>query len=88
MTYSVLLLDSHTGERRRAHLDGWDDHSEFMWSDDGNYGCDCNRELVWHRVTDPEYGGDDEVRCGTPRFKVLEFTLEDGTIIPGPDADG
>lgn len=41
--------------------------SEFMWSD-GNYSCDCNRELLFSRAREEDEP--DNTDCGDHRFSV------------------
>jgi hypothetical protein len=44
----------------------WGDSDEYIWSD-GNYGCDCNREIFWCRAT----GEDDTGRgCGESAYSI------------------
>ena len=56
----------------------WDEGSDYLWTD-GNYSCDCNRELFFCRAAaedEPE-----EHACGESRFAALKAILPDGTEI-------
>lgn len=65
----VTITDTTTGES--ATLDDmgrFDDgvFNDFIWSD-GNYSCDCNREIFFSQATGIE-GGVRE--CSTGRYRV------------------
>lgn len=85
-TVSVQLKEVSTG-RTVTHQIEWDfnhpnaeEGLEFIFSE-GNYRCDCNRELFFYRALDtPEHeipdGG-----CGDDRFIVLAVRrISDGKI--------
>ena len=45
------------------------DSVAFMWSADGNYGCDCNRYLFFQRAAgEPE---SDDRPCGDVAYRVV-----------------
>lgn len=81
MPYKVAIRKNATGEVRLREMpydwrkpDGSDD---LLWWTDGNFGCDCNRELEFERAA----GGDpglDEVECGNEAYSVLYAELPDG----------
>lgn len=79
----VKIQDNTTGEVA-TYIDefGSPDSDPFMW-EDGNYSCDCNRLLFFHRGQGmPE----DQVReldliCGHERFTVLEIVDAKGRRI-------
>lgn len=80
MFIDVHLKDRTTGEQRVYH-DTFDwkgdvEGIQYMY-EDGNYCCDCNRELFFTRA-----GGEDDkavdVGCGFARFQV-EKIVERGT---------
>lgn len=78
--YHVAIRNNTTGEERLYRHDmAWDDDgsSMYQWTD-GNYGCDCNRELFWHRAVGDEA---EEFACGTEVFSALYAELPDGTRI-------
>ncbi len=57
--------------------------SDLFWWTDGNGGCDCNRANFFARA-----GGEpdpDEV-CGETNYRVIEFRLPDGRVVPCDDA--
>lgn len=48
----------------------FDPENEFWWTD-GNFGCDCNREIAFETITGKahhSYSG----KCGDTRFDVLD----------------
>lgn len=65
--YIVFIKNVSTGETREIPWETpWEDHSEFLW-EEGNYACDCNRELFFARVAgEPDPDGE----CGNERFEV------------------
>jgi len=80
MPYKVAIRKNATGEIRiyTSTID-WHESAHFLWTD-GNYACDCNRELFFARA-----GGEDptleEVQCGDTKFAALYAEMEDGTRI-------
>ena len=76
MRVMVLIEEVATGERR-WHDDGEaHEATEFMWSD-GNYSCDCNRELFFVRAGNEPIGVYD-VDCSDGRYRVWAILREDG----------
>lgn len=55
----------------------WGDGTVW-WLTEGNFGCDCNREMDFRRA-----GGEDggEPPCGNTRYSILYAELEDGQKI-------
>lgn len=43
---------------------------------DGNYSCDCNRELFFRRALGEDVGWD-EVECGESRYRAIRL------VVPG-----
>ena len=82
----IEITDTATGEMR-VYVDdfGFDDDpasgNEFCWSE-GNFSCDCNRELFFERANGNE---PDETECGDDRFRVLIKTM-DGVVLYQEDA--
>ena len=75
----VHLLETATG-RRAVYRDeyAWRETLEFQWSE-GNYGCDCNRSLFFHRalnIDEPE-----DPACGENAFKVEKIVDLDGKVL-------
>lgn len=72
MAYRALITNTTTGETRTWSADGpLDDDARFLWAE-GNYSCDCNREILWHLAA----GHDCTLEhCSEGRFTVR---LEDG----------
>ena len=86
--YDVAIRRNDTGEVRMCRQDvDWDDTNDdghiYYWTE-GNFGCDCNRELEFLRA-----GGDDplfdSVECGGERFSALYALLPDGRRVPLDD---
>lgn len=79
--YTVLIKDNSIGEVRQHEepSESWDDLQEFMWSE-GNYACDCNREIFFRRVVNESFY-DCELECGDTRFSIDSIILEDGTVL-------
>jgi hypothetical protein len=47
--------------------------NEFLWAD-GNYACDCNRELLFARAggdPDPDWWSERQAPCGEGRYSVF-----------------
>lgn len=80
--YKVCIRKNETGEERIRTMKtlNWKDHSLFWWTE-GNFGCDCNRELEWHRAGGEEIDLDD-AKCSDGRFAVLWAELPSGERIP------
>jgi len=68
MAYKMKITDQQTGESVI-----WEDkeyhYNDYMW-EDGNYSCDCNRELFFKRVKgeDPEL---EETQCNVGPNRYL-----------------
>src|SRR3990167_9381256 len=65
------IRNNATGEVRESSMpdildNGEDAPHSFNWSD-GNYSCDCNRELFWSRAAGVEV---EESECSEGRFSV------------------
>ena len=87
MSYTIVLRENATNEIQRIVEEGeWDETHEYMWLD-GNYACDCNRELVFGREKYQDLGWrppneeETDSRCGMTRFDLLSVILENGTEI-------
>jgi hypothetical protein len=78
ITGSVPITVSITrvmdGVRREFHTEDfcWDgrpyEFEDFIWTE-GNYSCDCNRELFFERAAGKEHGEIDSP-CGKGRFRI------------------
>lgn len=82
MSYAVVLRENATGIERRIEGEDvpagpWSEW-EWFWTQ-GNYGCDCNRELIFKRH-DPEAPDVADVECGESRY-TLVCVYEDGQRI-------
>lgn len=69
----VTITDTTTGESRTFDDTGtWGNEygdtgfQDYIWSE-GNYGCDCNREIFFRRVKDED---DSQRKCGEGRFTL------------------
>ena len=72
---TVYIRKNETGEIRE-YKDTWNG-SSFIWSD-GNFACDCNRELFFLRAKDEEEPEDS--MCGDDRYTITEIVCE-GKIV-------
>ena len=66
-TATVKITNTVTGESR-IYLDEWFDGDTQVWAwSDGNYSCDCNREISFCE----SHGEETETEeCGSERFRV------------------
>ena len=84
MAFDLVVRRNADGETRRFPVTDidWDDESTLGWLTDGNFGCDCNRFLLFERACgrDPELASGE--RCGDGAFTILTAVLPDGTVIP------
>jgi len=80
MSYKVAIRKNSTGEVRIYDMEcEWDaDGSMFSWTE-GNYGCDCNRELFFERANGIEIHTE---WCSVRRFSVLYAQLPNGEKLP------
>ena len=85
MPYTATIRDTRTGETVRRRYDDleWDENSEPWWGN-GNFSCDCNRQLEFRRAKG-ENPGLDSTECGEGRFKVLAIVLDDGQTVYSDD---
>lgn len=70
------LQDTKTGEVRDVTgMVREPPNPRFVW-EEGNYSCDCNRELLFRRA-----GGEDpeliSVGCGDERYRLVEAPWDD-----------
>ena len=91
MKYKVKRRNNSTGEVREWDTKSewdfdkhWGDSSELFWWTEGNFGRDCNRELVFYDWSEEA----DDRQCGETEYTVIHAELEDGTIIPIDDPGG
>lgn len=66
----VHIIDNETGERAIIRDDSDLDDGVFvyLWSDGGNYSCDCNRASLFARARGEEEP--DDTPCGDDRFCI------------------
>ena len=78
MTYTAHIRRNADGVIRQYTEDwDWHDGGDFLW-EDGNYACDCNRSLFFHRAAnEPE---PDEISCGCTAFSV-QVRAPDGSVL-------
>ena len=83
MRYTFEIQDTQTNETRQ-HQDAYDwndeSHMLFMFRD-GNYSCDCNRELFFQRAAGEAETDLDAVVCGEGRYVIARAQREDGSFI-------
>jgi hypothetical protein len=80
--YKIAIKNNETKEIRLyiCNLE-WEEHSAYMWTD-GNYGCDCNRAILFEEAIGNEI--DDsaiDLPCGEERYTCLYAELEDESRI-------
>ncbi len=75
----VWIKDTTTGEARPC-CQGYEWFGDFIW-EEGNYACDCNRQLFFERSVDPEWDTDEEHTCGDGRYLIMSIYLEDGSVV-------
>ena len=83
MRYTFEIQDTQTNEARKYRDDfDWEDegHMLFMFRD-GNYSCDCNRELFFQRAAGEPETDLDEVSCGDGRYVIARALREDGSSV-------
>lgn len=79
MSYTVSITKTITGEVRQYREDReWDATDEYMWVD-GNYSCDCNRELFFARAAG-EFEPEDTV-CDDFAYRVVIADDKTGKIL-------
>ncbi len=66
--YTVAITDNATGETVLCELPG--EFDSYLW-DEGNYSCDCNREIFFRRAKGEEVDSN-EVFCSEGRFSYRE----------------
>lgn len=76
MKFEIVLRKVDSGEEVSL-VEDYDSevNAVFLWRD-GNYSCDCNRELFFERAKgkDPDL---DEVWCSEGRFEVVSLEPTD-----------
>lgn len=75
MTFEVLIQRAADHALKTVYAgewDGVDEASEWYWTD-GNMGCDCNLGRQF---------GDKNAVCGNSAYRVIEFRLSDGRVVP------
>ena len=69
--------------RRYGPMDWHDDAEcpEWIWWE-GNFACDCNRDLFFGRAANPVYDSDDDedAKCGCERYSV-HIVGADGKVL-------
>lgn len=76
-TQAVLEIRRNADGAVRRDPELWDYFDDFIWSE-GNFACDCNRHLFWHRAAnEPE---SDDNPCGDSKYSV-RLTGVDGAIL-------
>ncbi len=68
MGYWVRITNKETKESRDKFYEGTYDESTEYWWKEGNFSCDCNRELEFYRANGEEFEG--LHKCGDDRYSV------------------
>lgn len=83
MKFVIAITHVATGETR-YHDDDFDWPSEdrfvFMWTE-GNYSCDCNRELFFGRAGGEPDPPEDENECGNERYRAVAVREDGSTLV-------
>lgn len=75
----IVIRKNSTGETRTIKVDlAWYDHSHYFWTD-GNFGCDCNRHLVWLGMPKGSAHDEHDFKCGYKEYTVIKAIFPDGT---------
>jgi hypothetical protein len=80
---TISITHVKSGETR-SYEDTWHDAGVYMWGD-GNYSCDCNRELFFEQAGSPLEDDDDDdegetPHCGETRYRV-KIVDPDGAVL-------
>jgi hypothetical protein len=68
--HNVHITDTATGDTRIMRFErSWEDHYDYLWSE-GNYSCDCNRNIFFCRAASRDEPDDEDIECGEGRFLV------------------
>ena len=51
-----------------------------LW-EDGNYSCDCNRELLFNHVSGEDSNSDEIPPCGSGKFSAIKAIFDNGEEI-------
>ena len=83
--YKAAIRKNDTGEIRIAEIE-WDwykngEEGDLYWWTEGNFSCDCNRELQWLYAGKESDIDMDDSKCSKGRYSVLYVELPDGTKI-------
>lgn len=82
--YTVRIKNNETGEIRDVEVDlPWENHHEYLWTE-GNYGCDCNRAIMFHQKDVKPV----DSACGETRYTCIDATLSDGAVVVLDEAEG
>lgn len=78
---SIHLRNNQTGEERQNLEKNLDWRGDFIWKD-GNFACDCNREMFWLQAigVDTDAMDDEEFQCSHCRYTIWIID-EDGKIL-------
>lgn len=75
--YTVTIRENSTMEVEKIVMqEDWQEGSDYWWSE-GNFGCDCNRRILFYRAKGVPYE-DIETQCGDTGYSVLSIVLPDG----------
>jgi hypothetical protein len=80
--YKVKIRNNKTGEVRVYEDEcEWHENSVWFWTK-GNFGCDCNRHLLFHRAVGDESDYDVECDDGKNRkYSAIDAVLESGEVV-------
>lgn len=80
-TGKIVEFDDVWGYPGYKRGENWENDPVFIWWE-GNYSCDCNRDLFFNRISNPAY--DTDMPCGESAYKLNWIkNLETNRIIYG-----
>jgi hypothetical protein len=81
MSYRVTIKDTKTGETVTSLQNfEWSDGSLYWWTE-GNFGCDCNRNMQFQRAKGIKEENIEDIKCGDDRFFIEKAIFESGLEI-------
>ncbi len=74
-----MIRDNITGDIREFSTEFDDEYGNFQWGPDGNFGCDCNRQLFFRRANGEDEDWDCE--CSEILFSVNIINRDTGAVL-------
>ena len=82
---TIRLRKTETGEERDytdeyGSREQWEKSGGYIWME-GNFSCDCNRELFFCRAGDEDEPDPITAQCGDTRYRLVWVKDEGGEIL-------